>query len=228
MDEKLRTKNKYRKDRVMCIPQAKSGANQLWTGWNNDYKQENNKCVGYNDSNMKWKEHVDKAVSESNSSLYAIRMIRKYFSTEEVRNLLTALYYSKLYYGSEICHLQGLTLNLKKSIKLASANACKMCIPRANSHLLTHNEIHNLAKRAMPDNMCMYKHALMLHKLLRNDLCDDELMNLNFQIADNGRSTRLKFIKRQNYDVGKNILLNRLHILNDKIEKNIHCMNQKF
>ena len=66
----------------------------------------------------------------------------------------------------------------------------------------------------------MYKHALMLHKLLRNDLCDDELMNLNFQIADNGRSTRLKFIKRQNYNVGKNILLNRLHILNDKIEKN--------
>ena len=104
---------------------------------------------------MKWKEHVDKALSESNSSLYAIKMIRKYFSTEEVRNLLTALYYSKLYYGSEIWHLPGLTLNLKKSMKLASAHACKMCIPRENSHLLTHTEIHNLAKRAVHVQTCI-------------------------------------------------------------------------
>ena len=66
----------------------------------------------------------------------------------------------------------------------------------------------------------MYKHALMLHKLLRNDLCDDEMMNLNFQLADNERATKLSFIRIQKYDVGKNILLNRLQVLNGKIEKN--------
>ena len=54
------------------------------------------------DSTMKWNDHVNKAINESNSSLYAIKLIRKYFSQDEVRNLLTALYYSKLYYGSEI------------------------------------------------------------------------------------------------------------------------------
>ena len=158
---------------------------------------------------------------QSNSSLYAIKLIRKYFSIDEVRNLLTALYYSKLYYGSEIWHLPGLTLKLKKNIELASANACKLCLPRENVHLLTHTEIHSQAKRAMPEDMCIYKHALMLHKLLRNDLCDDELMYLNFQIADNGRSTKFNFIKNQKYDVGKNILLNRMHILNGKLEKNL-------
>ena len=47
-------------------------------------------------SALKWKDHVEKAIKESNSSLYAIKMIRKYFSTEEIRNLLTALYYSKI------------------------------------------------------------------------------------------------------------------------------------
>ena len=110
---------------------------------------------------MKWNDHVEKAIRESNSCLYAIKMIKKYFSTEEIRNLLTALYYSKLYYGSEIWHLPGLTLKLKKSIKLASANACKTCIPRENSHLLTHTEIHNLAKRALPENVCIYWHAII-------------------------------------------------------------------
>ena len=93
-------------------------------------------------------------------------------------------------------------------------------IPRENVHLLTHTDIHAQSKRALPENMCMYKHALMLYKLLRNDLCDNELMHLNFQIADNERSTKMGFFKRQKYDVGKNVLLNRLHILNGKIEKN--------
>ena len=51
----------------------------------------------------------------------------------------------------------------------------------------------------------------MALKLLRSDLCDEELMHLNFQIANNGRSTKLNVIKRQKYDVGKNILLNRLY-----------------
>ena len=172
------------------------------------------------DSTMKWEDHVKKAINDSNSNLYAIRMIRKYFSPQEIKNLLTALFYSKLYYGSEIWHLPGLQLKLKKSLKLASANACKLCIPRENAHLLTHTEVHALAKRAMPENMCIYKHALILHKLLRNELCNDEMMYLNFQIAENNRSTKMNFMKIQNYDVGKNILLNRLHILNDKIEKN--------
>ena len=48
------------------------------------------------DSNLKWKDHVEKAIKESNSSLYAIKMIRKYFNTDEIRNLITAVYYSKL------------------------------------------------------------------------------------------------------------------------------------
>ena len=136
------------------------------------------------------------------------------------RNLLTALYYSKLYYGAEIWHLPGLALKLRKSIKLASANACKNCIARENSHLLTHTEIHNLAKRAMPEDICTYRHAIMLYKLMRNELCDNEMMWLNFQIVDNARLQTWSFLMRHTYDVGKNILINRMHILNGKIEKN--------
>ena len=59
----------------------------------------------------------------------------------------------------------------------------------------------------------------MAYKLLRHDLCDDEYMQLNFQIVNNDRESKMKFLKRHNYDVGKNILLNRLTIINNKIEK---------
>ena len=59
----------------------------------------------------------------------------------------------------------------------------------------------------------------MAQKLVKNNLCEDEFVQLNFQLADNARATKLTFIKRQNYDVGKNVLLNRFHALNNKIDK---------
>ena len=59
----------------------------------------------------------------------------------------------------------------------------------------------------------------MAQKLMKNNLCENEFVQLNFQLADNARATKLTFIKRQNYDVGKNVLLNRFHALNNKIDK---------
>ena len=55
----------------------------------------------------------------------------------------------------------------------------------------------------------------MLYKQLRNDLCDDELSN-----CGQWKINQTEFHKRQRYDVGKIILLNRLHTMNNKIEKN--------
>ena len=67
----------------------------------------------------------------------------------------------------------------------------------------THTEIHNLAKRALPRKVCMYKHVVMLYKLMSNNLRKDEFVQLNFQFNDNARLNKLNFFKRQNYDVGK-------------------------
>ena len=83
----------------------------------------------------------------------------------------------------------------------------------------THTEIHNLAKRGLPENVCQYKHAIMIYKLMKNELCEDEFVQLNFQLVNNARSPKLTFIKRQNYEVGKNIILNRMYVLNNKIYK---------
>ena len=49
---------------------------------------------------------------------------------------------------------------------------------------------------------------------------EDEFVQLNFQLVDKERISKINFIKRQNYDVGKNILPNRMHLLNNKIDKN--------
>ena len=70
-----------------------------------------------------------------------------------------------------------------------------------------------------PEKMCFYRHAVIMYKLFNNMLCDNEFIEMNFQLCDNARSRKITFIKNQRFNVGKNILLNRLYDLNNMIDK---------
>ena len=76
-----------------------------------------------------------------------------------------------------------------------------------------------MAGRALPEQMCLYRHAVTMYKLFNNMICENEFIQLNFQLYANERTRKLTFTKMQRYDVGKNILLNRFHDLNNKIDK---------
>ena len=135
-----------------------------------------------------------------------------------LETLLTSLFYSKLYYGSEVWHIPGRTLTQNKKLKLASANAIKSC----NKNLTifhTNTQIHAAADRALPDQMMKYKHAISMYRLFNNCQPETEFVQLNFQYNQNMRLNHANFFIRQNYESGKNILLNRLSHLNDIIEK---------
>ena len=170
------------------------------------------------DSNLSWEQQYVHAIKEANHNLYAIKIISKYFSNEEKKTLLTSLFFSKLYYGSEVWHLPGRSIMQNKKLKLASANAIRSC----NRNLMifhTHTQIHTIAQRALPDQMLNYKHAISMYKLFNNCQPETEFVQMNFQYNQNQRTKHANFFQRQNYDSGKNILLNRLAHLNDKIEK---------
>ena len=118
------------------------------------------------DSNLSWEQQYVHAIKEANHNLYAIKIISKYFSNEEKKTLLTSLFFSKLYYGSEVWHLPERTNAQNKMIKSASANALKT-ITNEITIFHTHTQIHNMTKRALPDQMLKYKHALMLYKTIQ-------------------------------------------------------------
>ena len=132
--------------------------------------------------------------------------------------MVTAIFMSKLYYGAEIWHIPGLTRTLHKKLKYASANALKLCAPGVTVYS-THSEIHRLSERALPEKMCLYRHAVIMYKLFNNIICENEFLHLNFQLYDNERGLNLVFMKNQQFEVGKNILLNRFAELNNKIDK---------
>ena len=132
--------------------------------------------------------------------------------------LVTSLFFSKLYYGSEVWHLPTRTASQNKQLKYASANALRSCDKSLNI-FHTHTEIHQRTERAMPDQILNYKHSLLMYKLMNQCSPDEEFMNLNFQANLNPRLKYQNFIKIQKFNVGNNILVNRLSSLNDKIEK---------
>ena len=77
---------------------------------------------------------------------------------------------------SDVWHLPERTDAQNKMIKYASANALRI-ITNEITIFNTNTEIHQITRRALPDQMIQYKHALMMYKLLRNCIPDNEFMH---------------------------------------------------
>ena len=154
------------------------------------------------DSNMKWDQQYRKAINEANINLYAIKRISKFFNRDEKTMLITSLYFSKLYYASEVWHLPERTSSQNKMIKYASANALRI-ITNEITIFHTHTQIHNMTSRALPDQMIRYKHALMLYRLMRQCTPTEEFIQLNFQANLNQRPTIPQFYQISKLQCGK-------------------------
>ena len=91
----------------ICIFHRKEKASATININNNEIKTSNQITILglIFDSNLTWDPQYNKAIKEANYNLCAIKMISKYFTKEEKMTLLTSLFYSKLYYGSEVWHI---------------------------------------------------------------------------------------------------------------------------
>ena len=54
------------------------------------------------DSKLEWPMQVEKSVRKARSVLQGLQIISRFFTTQEKLMLLTSLFYSRLYYGSQI------------------------------------------------------------------------------------------------------------------------------
>ena len=169
------------------------------------------------DSKMQWSEQVANTIKKANKSLIAIKLISKYFRTHEIKNLITSNFYSVLYYNSEIWHLPKLAPYLKNLLLSASAKALKLCT-HSYTQEMSFIELHEINKRATPEQHCIYKHSLTLHHIYNNETPTMEWQNLNFNQAFSTRNDKFNSFDNSNYKVGKtNIMANRFTCLNNLI-----------
>ena len=168
------------------------------------------------DSKLQWQEQVALTINKAKSTLHAIKLIKPYFNNRELKQLITANFYSVLFYNSEIWHIPSLNPHSKQQLLSASANALRLCTP-GNNDRISFEELHVLNQRATPTQIMQYKHSLLLYKLYNRKEPIQEWVMLNFQQTLGSRQTNFNIIRSNNYKIGNNLLCNRLQIINNLI-----------
>ena len=168
------------------------------------------------DSKLQWGKHVSNINKKAMSALHAIRLIRPYFNQTELRQLVTANFYSILYYNSEVWHLPKLNQTLKRNLFTASANALKVCTPFYDNSI-SYDLLHTINERATPEMFMQYKHAIQLYKIFNLKEPPLDWISLNFDQFVSRRQTKFKILQNQKYKIGNNILSNRLCVINGRI-----------
>jgi hypothetical protein len=118
------------------------------------------------DSILYWSNQINNCIKKANTALHdAIRLIKCYFIPMELKNLITAIFYSILYYKPEVWHLPKLKPILKNHLLAASATALKLFTPSYNKSK-SYTTLHSINNRATPSQMMLCEHSILLYKTL--------------------------------------------------------------
>ena len=166
------------------------------------------------DSKLEWSTQVDKASRKARSTLQGLRVISKYFTIPEKLMLLTSLFYSRLYYGSQIWLIPSLKRVLKTKLFSASGNALKL-LERDRSF----RELHKKYNRATPTQFQKYTTAVSFYDLVKNSTPENDWINLQFNIQNDRRNPRLTFQTNNRYKCGINCLSNRFKSVTNEVDK---------
>ena len=169
------------------------------------------------DCKLQWAEHIAGAINKSKKSLHAIKVIARYMNKNETKQIITSNFYSQLYYNCEIWMMPSLSPVLKQQLLSASTRALKLM----NNHSdlrISFDQQHKLQGRATPNEIMRYRLSIQLHKLYNGNIINDDWIDLNFQQNFNNRQKYVLINDESTLRIGKNILMNRLGILNNQIE----------
>ena len=119
------------------------------------------------DAKLQWDTQICQAITKSRKALCAIKLIKHFFTNKELLQVVTANFYSVLFYGSEIWNIPLLKVILKQKLLSASANALKTCT-KLNCDFLSFEELHRMNARATPKSFMIYKHAILLQGMYNN------------------------------------------------------------
>ena len=170
------------------------------------------------DSKLNWQIHVATAITKAKKALFALRLLKKYFSLKEMRLLLDANFYSILYYNAVIWLTPSLSSDSKQSLLSISATALRSCLMHEGFDISFDN-LHKTHKKCTPSQIMNYQLALNLHKTLNFDENDPsfEIISVLDQLICTRRQTMFRIFRNSNSKIGFNTTANKYFYLNDKI-----------
>jgi hypothetical protein len=176
------------------------------------------------DSKLNWNAQVSNAIMKANRSLYAIKLLTKYFDGPEIKMLLTSNFYSTLYYNSEIWLSNNLDNNSKQNLLSASAKALRLTRPLGTT-VLSFEELHKVCKQSTPSQIALFKLSIELYKLFNSENVSMNYTRLANQIVVGRRQNFFMCFHQNNYKIGLNFLINKFYHLNGKISLDLFNLN---
>ena len=169
------------------------------------------------DSKLTWGPQVAHTIAKANRALYAIRMIKKHFTSGQIKTLLTSYFYSVLYYNSEIWLTPSLCSDSRNKLLSASGKALQSCLNNYDPSI-SYINIHKQFKQPTPNQIGLYKLSLQLHKTFNTENHGIDWLNFATQIVMTGRQSKFEITKTNRTKIGINTLCNKFYCLNKQID----------
>lgn len=161
------------------------------------------------DSKLNWSTHVNESILKSKKTLQAIRLISPNFTIDEKLNIITSLFYSRLYYGADVWLIPSLGHCLKR--KLASISTQALRIASGDyMKIFNSNDLHQMFNRFTPVQWGHYCALLNLHKIFNNHVPESIWIELQVNSLPLTRANKTLFPPKNKLKVGLNSLTNRL------------------
>ena len=100
------------------------------------------------DSKLNWNQHISNCINKAKKSLFALRLLRKFFNQNEMRVLLDSYFYSVLYYNAVIWLMPRIGSVMTQKLLSVSACALRICLLSNNCELLL-ERIHEINKKCI-------------------------------------------------------------------------------
>jgi hypothetical protein len=165
------------------------------------------------DDKLTWEYHIRQLVKKANSKLSVLRRIKKYFNTAQFLRILTAQFFSIIYYGSPVWLSSTTKAYLWKLINSIHYKALRIAVSD-HKNTINREKLDSLCQRAPPRQWSKYAISNLVIKALT---CNEPQGIVNFlkeTLYTERRSQMSKFYNNAKGKVGRQKIGNSLEFMN--------------
>ena len=158
------------------------------------------------DSKLNWSHQFANCTKKAKKSLFALKLLKKFFNPNEMRTLIDSHFYSVLYYNvtPEIGPV------MKQKLLSISACALRSCLSNPNN-VISFERIHEINKKCMPSQIMLYQSSHNLHKTLHFEEPSFEAITVLDQLAFTPRQTLFIIFRNNHTKIGMNTNPNKFY-----------------
>ena len=161
------------------------------------------------DSKLNWFTHVNQTLQKCRKTLQAVKLISKFFTVDERLNIITSLFYSQLYYASEVWLLPSLSFTLKNKLLSISTTALRI-VANDQCRVFNSNDLHIMFKRFTPTQWRVYCNLLCLYRIINFSIPEQIWIELQINALPLSRANKILFPPKNKIKVGLNSFTNRI------------------